>query len=110
MNALVILQQAAAPQQGGNMSFLIMMVLIFVVMYFFMIHPQQKPQKELMKFRQSLAKDEKVITAGGIYGKIKSVDETTVTMEVSNGVSIRVDKSCIYADPKAMQDGQMAGK
>ena len=64
---------------GGDMtSFLIMMVLIFLVMYFMMIRPQQKRQKELNNFRNSLEAGQKVITAGGIYGKIKEVKETYV--------------------------------
>ncbi len=69
-----------------------MMGLIFVVMYFFMIRPQQKKQKELVKFRSSLAKGDKVITMGGIYGVIVEVKEQYVLVEVDNNVKLRVDK------------------
>ena len=96
---MLVLFQAAEPQPAGGMSFWIMMILVFVVMYFFMIRPQQKRQKELMKFRQSLEKDNKVITAGGIYGTIKSVEENTVLLEVDHNVAIRVDKSSLMRDP-----------
>jgi preprotein translocase subunit YajC len=75
-----------------------MMVLIFAVMYFLMIRPQQKRQKELVKFRQGLQNGDKVITAGGIYGTIKEVKETYILLEVDNGVSIRVDKAMIMKD------------
>lgn len=107
MNTLL---QAAGGFQSILGSPIFMFVIIIAIMYFMMIRPQRKRQKEIENFRRGLTIGQNIVTNGGIYGKIKSVDETTVTMEVSNGVSIRVDKSCIYADPKAMQDGQMAGK
>lgn len=95
--------QAAPSAQGSSLSFIIMMVLIFVVMYFFMIRPQQKRQKELNNFRNSLEAGQKVITAGGIYGKIKEVKETYVLLEVDTNVHIRVDKSMIMKDPGELQ-------
>lgn len=92
--------QAAAPAGGGsNVSLLIMMVAIFAVMYFFMIRPQQKRQKELVKFRNALEKGQKVITAGGIYGTVKEVKDIYVLMEVDNNVTIRVDKNMVMKDP-----------
>lgn len=83
---------------GGNSGMLIMMVLFFAVMYFFMIRPQQKRQKELVKFRNSLEKGQKIITAGGIYGTIKEVKDTYVLVEVDNSVSIRIDKTMVMKD------------
>ena len=108
MNFATMIYLAAAPQQaqGGGLSFIIMMVLIFVVMYFFMIRPQQKRQKELTNFRNSLEAGQKVITAGGIYGKIKEVKETYVLLEIDNNVHIRVDKSMIMKDPGELQQPQ----
>ena len=97
MKMLVFLQAAQA--QGGSMgSFLIMMVLIFVVMYFLMIRPQQKKQKELEKFRDSLQKGDKVVTIGGIYGTIAEVKDKVVLLEIDNNVKIRVDKSSLVKD------------
>ncbi len=96
------LLQSGAPagaQSGGGSMMLIMMVLIFAVMYFFMIRPQQKRQKELVKFRNALEKGQKIITAGGIYGTVKEVKDAYVLMEVDNNVSIRVDKNMIMKDP-----------
>ena len=87
-----------AAQQGGGWSFWVMMILIFVVFYFFMIRPQQKKQKELQKQREALKKGDKVITAGGIYGNIKEVQETTFLIEVSKDVTLKVDKGSVYVE------------
>lgn len=96
------LMQAAAPAGaagGMDYSFIIMMVVIFVVMYFLMIRPQQKRQKELNKFRNSLGKGDKIITAGGIYGIIKEVKDNSVLVEVDSNVTLRLDKTMIMRDP-----------
>lgn len=75
---------------------LIMIIGIFVVFYFFMIRPQQKRQKEIQKMRDALGKGDTVITAGGIYGKIKEVNDKYFLVEVANGVTLRVDKGSVY--------------
>jgi preprotein translocase subunit YajC len=98
---------SGATQQGGGASFWIMMVLIFVVFYFFMIRPQQKKQKELQKQRDALTKGNKVVTAGGIYGIIKEVQETTFLIEVAKDVTIKVDKGSVYV---AAEDAQQNAK
>ena len=92
----ILLQDAAAAQGNGwgNIIFIVALVAIF---YFFMIRPQSKRQKEIKKFRDSLKQGDKVITAGGIHGKIKNVKENTVTLEVADGLNITVEKSSIYA-------------
>lgn len=76
-----------------------MIILLIVVFYFFMIRPQQKRQKEIKKFRESLAKGSKVMSAGGIHGTIVEInpEKSTVLLEVANGVRIRIEKSMIYA-------------
>lgn len=94
MNVLTIMLQAG----GGNFSMIIMMVAIFAIMYFFMIRPQQKKQKEIMNFRNNLTVGQEVVTAGGIYGKIKDLDVTTVTLEIASGVKIKIDRNSIYAN------------
>ena len=94
-----------APGGMGNTGFIVFMVLIFVVMYFFMIRPQQKRQKELNNFRNSLQKGMKVITAGGIFGKIKEVDGNSVLIEVDSNVTLRVDKSMVMKDPTDLAQG-----
>ena len=85
-------------QGQGGYGTIIMIVLIFAVMWFFMIRPQRKQQKELQNFRDSLAKGDKVVTIGGIFGTIVEVKEDTVLMEVDNGVKIRVSKQALVKD------------
>ena len=105
----ILLQAATAAngtaQQGGGWSFWVMMILIFVVFYFFMIRPQQKKQKELQQQRDALTKGSKVVTAGGIYGIVKEVQETTFLIEVAKDVVIKVDKGSVYV---AAEDAQQA--
>ena len=83
---------------------IIMLVLILVVFYFFMIRPQTKKQKELKKFREGLAVGDKVVTIGGIHGKILEVAESTILIATESG-KIRMDKSAISNsnDDKLMQ-------
>ncbi len=101
MRTFVFLQgdgAAATATGGGSMSFLLMMGLVFVVMYFFMIRPQQKRQKELRAFRESLQKGDKVVTSGGIYGTIVEIKDTYALVEVDQNVKLRFDKSTILKD------------
>ncbi len=76
------------------MQNIVMLVVIVVIFYFFMIRPQQKRQKELKKFRESMAVGDKVVTIGGIHGKILAVDESTILIATESG-KIRVDKTAI---------------
>ena len=100
MNLLNVLLQTAG---GSGMSSIFMLVLIIVIFYFFMIRPQQKRQKEEKKFRESLTKGQKVVTIGGLHGKIAEVKETTVLMEVANDVKIEVEKTAIAMSVVAEQ-------
>ena len=95
MNLLSILLQA--PAGGSQWSGILMMVVIVAIFYFFMIRPQQKKQKEIQKT------GDKVITAGGIYGKIKEIGDTYMLIEVADGVRIRVDKTSIFASAEDAQ-------
>ena len=97
MNLLTILLQ----QQGGGMSMIIMMVAIFAIMYFFMIRPQNKKQKEIANFRKSLQVNQKVITAGGIHGVIKEINDDHIVLEIASNVKIKIDKNSIFADASA---------
>lgn len=100
MNLLTII--LAANQQGAEgqstWSFWLMMILIFVVMWLFMIRPQQKKQKELENQRKQMKAGDRVVTAGGIHGKIEKVQEDTMMIEIAKGVSIRIDKSSVFAE------------
>jgi preprotein translocase subunit YajC len=99
MNQSIILLQDAAAQQGGGVQTLIMFGLIAVVFYFFMIRPQMKRNKETRKFRESLAVGDKIITAGGIHGKILEVSDTTVLI-TSEGTKLRLEKNSIVMNPE----------
>lgn len=78
-------------------STIIMMVAIFAVFYFFMIRPQQKKQKDLQKSREAMKSGDKVVTAGGLHGRIKEVGDTWFLVEVADGVRIKIEKSSVYA-------------
>lgn len=99
MTTLFLDAQAA---QGGSsmMSMIIMMVALFAIMYFFMIRPQQKKQKEIQNFQNSLAVGTDVVTGGGIYGVVKKIDLATgvVEVEIAKGVTIKVDKAYVFKD------------
>ena len=97
MNTLLIVLQQ---QSNGLMNFL-PLILIIVVFWFFMIRPQNKKQKEIANFRKNLEVGQSVITAGGIYGKIKEIEDNTVIVEIASSVKIKVDKNSIYADAQA---------
>ena len=81
-------------------SFLIMMVAIFAIMWFFMIRPQQKKQKEIQNFQNSLAEGASVVTGGGMYGTVKHIDleHNIIEVEVARGVVVRVDKNYVFKD------------
>lgn len=87
------------------MSFLVMMIAIFAIMYFFMIRPQNKKQKQIMNFRKNLEVGQSVVTAGGIYGKVKELDGNVVVLEIAAGVKIRIDRNSIFADAQDQQQG-----
>lgn len=80
-----------------------MFILIIVIFYFMMIRPQRKRQKEIDNFRNGLQIGQEVVTSGGIYGKVKSIDDRIVNVEVANGVVVRFDKSAIYASTAMTQ-------
>ena len=83
------------------MNQMVMLVLILVVFYFFMIRPQMKKQKELKKFRESMAEGDKVVTIGGIHGKILEVAESTILIATESG-KLRLDKSAISSSVEDM--------
>lgn len=93
---VIFLQATAATTEQNPWAFWGMMILIFVIFYFFMIRPQQKRQKELQKQREEMKKGSKVVTAGGIYGTIKEVNEKDFAVEIAKDVVIKVDKNSVY--------------
>lgn len=96
MELLTILAQQQA--SGSSWSGMLMIVAMIVIFYFFMIRPQSKKQKEIKKAREAMKRGDKVITAGGIFGTIDSINEANGTMliKVADGVSIKVSRDQIY--------------
>ena len=97
MTNMVLAAQAA---QGSGMSMILMMVAIFAIMWFFMIRPQQKKQKEIQQFQNSLTEGMQVVICSGIYGTVKSIDLTknTVDVKIARDVVVTVDKNFVFKD------------
>ena len=99
---ITIFLQAGSPE-GSMTPTLLMMAAMFVGFYFLMIRPQMKRQKELRKYREALKKGDKVVTTGGLYGKVAEVKNDRIVLEVAEGVKLEFDKSAIIMD---MSDAQ----
>nr|NQU89672.1 preprotein translocase subunit YajC [Bacteroidota bacterium] len=84
--------------EGGGTSFFIMILLMIVVFYFFMIRPQMRKTKEQKKFREGLKKGEKIITIGGVHGKILEVGDTTLIIETEGQGRLKIEKSAAALD------------
>lgn len=81
---------------GMGLETILMFGGIIVIFYFFMIRPQQKKQKEIKKQREAMKNGDSVVTAGGIFGKIREVRKDSFIIEVDNNTRIRVDKNSVY--------------
>jgi preprotein translocase subunit YajC len=86
----------------GGYGDIIMMVLIIVVFYFFMIRPQMKKAKDQKKFRENIKVGDKIITIGGIHGKIAEIGETTFIITIEAGVKIKIEKSAVSMDSSTL--------
>ena len=82
-------------KEGSGMESMIFLVLIFGVFWLFMIRPQVKKQKAQQKFKDSIGKGDKVVTIGGIHGKILEVQDTTFIIEVEGGNRLKIEKSAV---------------
>lgn len=106
-----LLLGGGAAAEGGEKSALgsfLPLIFIMVIFYFFMIRPQMRKQKEIKKHRESLKIGDKVITIGGIHGKIVDMDETTVVLEVNDKTKIKFEKTAISAESTANLKAQDA--
>ena len=94
-------------QQGGSGMGILMIVALIAIFYFFMIRPQSKKQKEMKKFRENMKSGDKVITAGGIHGRVREIKKNgTAVLEIAEGVKITIDTTMIYP---TMQDAVQTG-
>ena len=100
IQSILLFAQPAAngAKGGGGYSMLIFLGLMILIFYFFMIRPQQKKQKQVQQFRENLKKGDKVVTIGGIHGKISDVQEGTFTIEIADNVKITIEKAAVAID------------
>lgn len=98
MLAQLLLMAPQGGEEGGGFSFFIFLGLFFLIIYFFMIRPQQKKAKDQKNFLSDLKKGDRVVTIGGVYGKIVDMNDDTYLIEVDNNVKMRFDKSVISLD------------
>lgn len=103
MNFLNVLLQAGAPQQQSSLVMWLMMGAMFLIIYFFMIRPQNKKQKEIANFRKTLEVNQEVVTAGGIHGTIKHIENDVVELQIANNVKINIEVNSIFAKPSATE-------
>ena len=94
-----MIQTIILQAQGSGWSSMIFMVAIIGIFYFFMIRPQMKKQKEMTNYRSSLKKGDKVITTGGIYGRVNEVKDNYCTVDVGGDMKLRIDKNALLKDP-----------
>ena len=100
MNLLqvILFAQPAATEggkSGNGYSMLIFLGLMIFIFYFFMIRPQRKKEKDAQSFRASLQKGEKIVTIGGVHGKIVDVQDATFTVEMEGGAKMKIEKSAV---------------
>ena len=94
MLTTILLQ--AAKSAGGGMEGLIMLVAMIAIFYVLMLRPQYKKQKEIKRQREAIKTGDRVVTAGGIHGRLRDVKDATVTLEVAPGVTLKVDKTSVF--------------
>lgn len=100
----LILLQAAGATGGADWGGIFMIVALIAIFYFMMIRPQQKKQKEIKKFREGLKKGDNVITAGGIYGKIKEVKDSYFLVSVADNTTLKIDRNSVYPSAADAQE------
>jgi preprotein translocase subunit YajC len=95
--------EGAAPEQSflQKYSMILMIAAIIFVFYFFMIRPNQKKQKQMQNFRDTLKRGDKIVTIGGIHGKIADVQEGTFIIEVEDGTKLKIEKAAVTVDQNA---------
>ena len=100
MTNLILAAQAASGNGGGGMMTILFFVAMIAIMYFFMIRPQMKRQKEVQNFQNSLTEGMQVMTGGGLYGTVKSIDlqRNTVDVKIARDVVVTVDKNYVFKD------------
>ena len=88
-------QQAAAGGAESGLAGLIPLAFIFIIFYFLLLRPQMKRAKEHKKMTETLAKNDEVVTSGGIAGRVIKVEESFVTLQIAEGVQVQVQKNAV---------------
>jgi preprotein translocase subunit YajC len=86
------------PTEQGGMSMLMPMILIFAIFYMLVFRPQKKEQKEKLKMRDTLKKNDQIVTVGGIHGTVVLVKEKTVVLRVDDNVKVEFDKEAVASN------------
>ena len=94
----LILMSSPQGSGGGFLGQLPFLVLLIVVFYFFMIRPQMKKSKDQKKYMENIKKGDKVVTIGGIHGKIAEISDTTFIVEVEGGNRLKIQKNAVSMD------------
>ena len=97
-NLLYVLLMAPASENQNPLMTFLPFILIIVVFYFFMIRPQAKKQKDLRAYRESLKKGDRIVTTGGIYGKVVDIKDNVVVVDVGEQTRFKIDKSAVLKD------------
>jgi len=95
---LDLLLMASPEGEGGGLGAFIPLLAVIAIFYFFMIRPQMRRQKEVRQFRENLKEGDKVLTIGGIYGKIVKINDNTLLLEIAENVRVKVEKSGVVKD------------
>lgn len=93
-----LMPQPAGAEPANPLMSILPMVVVIAIFWLFMIRPQQKKQKELRNFRSEIKKGDKVVTVGGIYGKVANVKEEVIVLQVDENTQLTVDKSTVLKD------------
>ena len=97
MTGIAFAQSGGAAPTGAGLTSFIPLILIFVVFYFLLIRPQQKKAKEHQDFLGGLKKGDEVVTSAGIHGKITGLTDAIATLEIADGVRIKINRVSIQA-------------
>jgi preprotein translocase subunit YajC len=97
MTGIAYAQSGATPPGGAGLASFIPLILIFVVFYFLLIRPQQKKGKEHQAFLGSLKKGDEVVTSAGIYGRITGLTDVVATLEIADGVRVKINRASILS-------------
>ena len=98
----------AAPTGGNPFSSLVMFGLVFVVLWWFMIRPQNKKRKELAAYRENIQKGDKIVTIGGIHGKVAEIKEGSIIITTEGGGKLEVEKSAVSMDASTQMTTETA--